>query len=362
MLARSAFVDDLVPLILDANHNWWPRDFVALSLVSSAWLYHARKRLYPCPTVCSFRAAVLLADTLSRGSYLASLVEGISLQPAMLDVQSRRPQPAELKALRYLLGLEGLRRITLGGELAVKAERFLRLIANPDEVEELHIDGSAIVQRMSSSASLEWDESLAFGFPSLNKLRLTHTELDIIPPSIPYTTPITQLILENTYIVDGYLINLLTGTKSLKRLHVTTSDPDVFGEQLRLVLASCTVECLHYDAQKVNKADPFVVHIVPTNAGTLRCLHLKGLFVDLAVLTLVNDICLNLVELAISGRAVRISPQEWVDFIRSGAFSSLQRLSLPWGTNGPPFLTWPQTDIEKIQKACASRAIPLSLH
>ncbi|PPQ69065.1 hypothetical protein CVT25_004242 [Psilocybe cyanescens] len=361
MLARSPFVNDLIPLILDANHNWWTRDYVVLSSVSSPWLYHTRKRLYPCPTVYSFRAAVLLAATLSGSPLLASLVEGISLQPIIQDLQSHRPQPAELRALRYLLGLEGLHRIALGGELAVKAERFLRLIANPDEVEELHIDGSIISHRLSSSASLEWDESLAFGFPSLNKLRLTHIELDIIPPSMPYITSITQLILDNIHIIDGYLLNLVNGAKSLDRLHVTTSDPDVFGEELRLVLTSCAVRCLHYEAQKVNKADPFVVHIVPTNAASLRCLHLHGLFVDLAVLTVVNDICLNLVELTISGRAMRISPQEWADFIRSGAFSSLQRLSLPWGTNGPPFLTWPESDIKNIQEACASRTISLSL-
>ncbi|KAH9486741.1 hypothetical protein JR316_0000806 [Psilocybe cubensis] len=346
MLARSPFVNDLVPLILDANNDWWPRDFVALSLVSSAWLYHARKRLYPCPTVHTFRAAILLADTLSETPYLASLVEGISLQPLVTDSQ-RRPLPAELKSLRHLLGLEGLRRVRLGGELAVKAERFLRLISNAEEIKELHIDGSAIRDRLSMHASLEWDESLAFGFPSLDKLRLTDTELDIIPPSLQYTTPITQLILENTYIVDGYLTNLLAGATTLKRLHVSTGDPDVFEEQVRLVLASCAVECLHYEAQKDNKT---VVQIMPSNGGALRCLHLRGLCVDLGVLASVNEECVNLVELGVWGRGVGISAQEWTEFLKSGGFGGLERLGLPWGSNVPPFATWGPTEIERIRR------------
>lgn len=352
------FVNDLIPLILEANDHWWPNDLAVLSRLSSPWLYHARRRLYPCPTVYSFKAAILLADSLSANPQLASLVRALTFKPT----STSRFHPTEFKALRFLLGLDGLSQITLAGQLSVRAERFLRLISNPESVQELHIDGSLVKHCFNTQGSLEWDESIAFSFPNLTKLRLTHTELDIIPPSIPYVSPITYLTLDNVHIVNGYLPHLLHGITALERLHITTSDPDASGEQIRLVLASCTLGCLHYEVQKDNKGDSFVLDTNQPSAVSLRCLHLQGLFVDLGVLTLVDEICKNLVELVVSGRAVRVSPYEWAEFIKSGAFSSLERLGLPWGTNNPPFLAWPPSAVEEIKKACSSRKTPLILH
>ncbi|KDR85190.1 hypothetical protein GALMADRAFT_218272 [Galerina marginata CBS 339.88] len=360
-MARCEFIDDLIPLILEANDNWWPRNLASLSTVSSTWLFYTRKRLYPSPTIHSFPAATLLARSLAENPQLTSLVKRIHLRPVMPEMSSRRPQPQELRSLRFLLGIEGLQHITLGGELSVKAERFLRLISNPDTLQELHIDGSSLCSRLSARPSLEWDESLAFGFPNLNKLRLAEVELDIIPPSMPFPSPITNLTLENVHIISGHLVHLLGDCQVLERLHVTTSDPVASEEQLRLVLASCTVGCLHYESQKDNTSDRFVLDINPASAASLRCLHLKGLFVDLGVLNVVNEMYRNIVELVISGRAVRVSPGEWARFIRSGAFSSVRRLGLPWGTNHPPFLVWRRGDIEEIENACSSRKIPISL-
>ncbi|KAF9569761.1 hypothetical protein CPC08DRAFT_701639 [Agrocybe pediades] len=353
------FIDDLVPLILQADDHWWPRDLATIASLSSTWLYYARKRLYQYPIIQSFSAAVKLATSLETNPLLESLVRGISLQPVGCE---RRPQKQELWAVRSLLGLDGLQRVTLGGELAVKAERFLRLISNPDDLQELHIDGSLLRERLNSPPSLEWDESLAFSLPNITKLRLTHVELDIAQASIPIPSSITSIVLEDVHIVNGHISQLLNGRKSLDRLHLTTSDPTAFQEQLRLVLASCVVACLHYETQKETKHSDIPFDIEAENLQSLRCLHLNGHFVDINILTAINETCRGLVELAVLGRAVRVSTEEWAHLLQSGAFSSLRRLGLPWGTNEPPFCRWPPAAVAQIQEACNFRKIPLRLY
>ncbi|KAJ3499647.1 hypothetical protein NLJ89_g10080 [Agrocybe chaxingu] len=360
-MPRCEFIDDLIPLILDADDHWWPRHFARLATVSPAWQYYVNKRLYPYPDIHSFASARLLADTLMEQPSLASLVAGISLRPVAKDSSSRRPKPAELKAVRYLLSLEGLKRIALGGELAVQTERFLRLIADPDSLTDLHVDGSALADCLSTRPSLEWDESLTFSFPALQKLRLTHLELDIIPPSMPHPSSLSTLVLENVHIISGQLTHLLNGAASLDRLHFTTVDPVGSDEQLKVVLASCTVGCLHYETLKATHSNEFVFDLDANCAESLRCLHLDGHFVDLGVLNSVGRLCRNLVELVVSGRAVRVSSQEWARFIRSGALSSLRRLGLPSGTNIPPFGLWLSKEVEEIRDACASRQVPVVL-
>jgi len=353
------FIDDLVPLVLQADEHWWPRDLANLSTLSSTWLFYTRQRLYHCPIIQSFSAAVLLADSLETSPLLVSLVKGLCLQPL---ARERRPRAAELSAIISLLGLDGLERVTLGGELAVKAERFLRHISNPDDLKDLHIDGSLLCDRLSCRPSLEWDESLSFTLPNITKLRLTHIELDIAPPSIPVPSPITTLVLEHVDIVSGHIIHLLNGSKILGRLHLTTNDPAASEEQVRLVLASCAVACLHYETQKDAKSSQFLLDVDPERVESLQCLHLCGHFVDMGILTMVSETCRNLVELAIFGRAVRVSTGEWAHLIKSGAFSSLRRLGLPWGTNQPPFARWPAAEIQQVQEACSFRKIPLSLY
>ncbi|KAF8973758.1 hypothetical protein BDZ97DRAFT_1912226 [Flammula alnicola] len=348
-MARSEFIDDLIPLILEAD-NWWPRDLVALSTVSPSWLLYIRRRLYPYPIIQSFPAARLLARTLTENPALTSLVTGICLRPMVKDPFTRT-QPAELKALRFLLSLEGLTSIALGGQLSIRAERLLRLIAYPDILQDLHIDGSLLGHHLTSRPSLEWDESLAFAFPNLRKLRLTEIELDITPPSILSASSISSLIVENVHILSGHLHHLLNGAKALDRLHITSNDPAVSDEQLRLVLASCAVGCLHYNMRKDTNLNRFLLGMDSDSVESLRCLHLDGVFVDLGVLWVVEQICRNLVEFVVSGRTVRVSSDEWAHFIRSGALSSLRRLGLPWGTNIPPFMPWSPSDSQQIRDA-----------
>ncbi|KIM48016.1 hypothetical protein M413DRAFT_439711 [Hebeloma cylindrosporum] len=353
-MARCEFIDDLIPLILESNDHWWPRDLVALATVSPSWLFYSRKRLYSFPTIHSFPAAKLLARTFTENAHLRALVTGVCLRPMVGEQNRRSPQAAELKGLRLLLGLEGLRRIVIGGELAVKAERFLRLIGNPDGVEDIHVDGSLLSHRMSSRPSLEWDEGLAFGFQSLKKLRLTDMEVDIIAPSIDCPSTITDLVLENVHIIHGQVAHILNGVRSINCLHVSTKDATASNGHLGLVLASCMVKCLHYELQKDSG---FVLDINSEGIGTLECLHLKGVYVDLGVLNSVSEACRNLRELVVSGRAVRVTGAEWAGYIRSGAFSELERLGLPWGTNRRPFIPWPPAEVEEIREACARRRL-----
>ena len=354
-MARCEFIDDLIPLILESNDHWWPRNLVALATVSPSWLFYSRKRLYTLPAIYSFPAAKLLARTFTENPRLRTLVSGVCLRPMLTEQDRQSAQPEELKGLRVLLGLEGLQRIVIGGELAVKAERFLRVIANPESVEDIHIDGSLVSHRIRSRPSLEWDEGLSFGFQRLKKLRLTDMELDIIAPSIDCPSTITDLVLENVHIFNGQVAHILNGAQSMNCLHVCTRDGTVSDGHLQPVLASCMVKCLHYELQKESYGNEFVFN--SGNIGTLECLHLKGVYVDLGVLNNVSEVCRNLRELVVSGRAVRVTGAEWAGYIRSGAFSGLERLGLPWGTNSRPFIPWPPAEVKEIREACARRRL-----
>lgn len=359
-MSPSRFIDDLIPLILQADDHWWPRDLVALAALSSSWHFFVSKRLYTYPIIHSFPAACLLARTLAENSFLASIITGICLRP-VVKAPSRCPKFAELKAVRQLLALEGLARISIGGELAVNAERFLKFIAYPDILQELHVDGTLLDGRLTSCPSLEWDDSLAFAYPELRKLRLTSLELDISPPSSPYASTISSLVVENVHILNGHLSHLVNGAEALDRLHITTNDPTVCDDEIRLMLASCAVGCLHYDMKKDCNTNRLLLEASSESLASLRCLHLDGLFVDALVLRTLEETCHNLVELVVSGRAVRVSVQEWVNFICSDGFKSLRRLGLPWGTNSPPFSAWIAADTNAIRDACATRKSPLSI-
>ncbi|KJA26148.1 hypothetical protein HYPSUDRAFT_101805, partial [Hypholoma sublateritium FD-334 SS-4] len=335
---------DLVPLILAADEHWWPGDLAALSAVSCAWLFYARKRLYARPAVGSFRAAGRLARTFAANPPLASLVTGISICP----VSSTRPTMGEWKAVRQLLALEGLTYMHLGGELAVSAERFLRYIAYPETLEELHVDGRLLEGRLTGRASVEWDDGL--GFPGLRKLRLASLDLDAAGG--PYR--LESLVMEDVQLVGGHLAALV-GDR-LAHLHITTSDAGCFDAEIRGVLAGCAVGCLHYDTRERGSA---LLVDAPGGGGFagLRCLHLEGQSVDGAVLRAVGEACVGLEELVVGGRAVRVTAAEWVDFV--GGLGGLRRLGLPGGTNWPPFSAWAAADAEAIRAACRSRVVQL---
>lgn len=356
-MVRYQFIDDLIPLILDADEHWWPCHLAALATVSSAWLFYVRKQLYPCPDIRSFSAAQKLADTLKGNAYLASLVKGISLQPNVpaCSFHVRRLPPTAHKAIRELLQLEDLGRLTFGGDLTSKAALYLRLIAHPEAVEEIHINGPAHA-RSESQALVEWDESFTFGFRNLRKLRLSHIDMIFTTANVPYPASFTHLILEDVLFFHGNILQLLNGASSLKCLHVTSSD--TMEDELRRVLSSCAVDCLHYDVRKSAATNPFA-DLDSRHGESIRCLHLDGHCMDIGILTTLGEVFKNLEELVISGRLVRVLPREWAHFIRVGGLGSLRRLVLPWGTNEPPFAAWQGKELEEIRAACLTRSITL---
>ena len=350
-MTKYEFINDLIPLILESYSHWWPRDLLALATVSPCWLIHARKRLYAHPTIHSFPASTLLARTLAENPFLIPLIKGITLRPMKTSDLAPRLQNHASSNLRSLLALKGLSCVTLGGELAVKAARYLKLIAVPEAVDELHVDGSLVGHRLSCPPSLEWDESMAFQFPNLRKLRLTRVELVISPPSLRrFPLSFSSLYLENVNITYGFLPHLLNGARSLEQLHVNTKDAAVYDEQIQLVLASCAVGHLHYEVERERHANALVLDGETYNTKALHCLHLRGLFVDLGFVTGISMMCRNLVELVVCGREVRVGAEEWTTLIAGGGFESVRRLGLPWGN-------WRVEEVEQVRTACVSRGI-----
>ena len=263
----------------------------------------------------------------------------------------------DMGGIRHLLTLD-LPRLTFGGQLSRKAERFLNLLSNPEAVNDLHIDGTLLADSLCSRPSLEWDENMTFRFPNLKRLRLTHLDLDIIPPSISYPLPASQLVLEAVDISGGYICQMINGG-SIDFLHVLTKGAEEFDEQIRLVLDSCSVGCLEYEVRGEVPSTRFIIDAASPDYPFLHGLHLRGLQVDVGTLIGIEARCQNLVELTVCGRMVRVTAKEWSELIGSGSFGSLKRLGLPWGTNSPPFVPWPSAAVRGIHDACASRNMRL---
>jgi hypothetical protein len=367
---RSRFIDDLIPLILECHDHWWPRDLVRLSVVSAAWLVSSRKRLYERPSLRSFRACSQLARSLKQNPSLQSLLKGIDIRPFVGSNTNEGVLLAgEMESLRFILSLGGLKSVTLGGELAVGAQRFLNMMTNPDAVTELYIDGNLLnvgnsYLRRRKPASFEWDEVIAFKFHNLRKLKLSNLELDITFPSIPYELCISDIIIDNVEITNGYLHQLLNESwASLRHLDVVAKTATEFDEQMRLILDYCgpTLEFLHYDVRDSHSTEPlFDFDSVPS--PSLLQLSLGGVELDFDTLASIGQCCRNLQELSITGRSVSVTPDQWVSFLNSGALPSLKTLITPWATKYPPFTRWTDAAGNTVQKASEARAINLPLN
>ncbi|KAG5648130.1 hypothetical protein DXG03_006084 [Asterophora parasitica] len=354
---RSHFIDDLVPLILESSDHWWPRDLLRLAQVSSAWLNPVRRRLFAQPSLHSFNACSQLKRTLSDNSEIISLVRGVELRP----VGDNRPISAEGRAsLKFILAIEGLQNIILGGLLSVKAEKLLHAVGDAESVLDLHIDGSLLAHSISARPSLEWDESLAFQFSSLRTLRLTNVELDISYPSIPYQLQLSELHLDNVTIMSGYITYLLHETSYLHRLNVRTKRASEFDEEIRLVLGCCAIDTLEYEVEMDGHSHHPVFSDNSPHLSSLRCLHLTGVHVDLDFLDSICQKCPNLEDLTISGRMVAILPCEWISFISTRHLARLRSLGLPWGTKSPRFARWCSSSGNAVLKAAAVYNISVS--
>ncbi|KAG6900158.1 hypothetical protein C0993_002087 [Termitomyces sp. T159_Od127] len=327
---RSHFVDDLVYLVLESSDHWWPGDLARLAQVSSAWLGPVRQRLFAFPIVHSFRASTRLARTFSDNPSLITLVKGVELRP--LPVDGRPVDSQDRASLNMILGIDGLKRIILGGLLSVRAERFLHRITDAQSVLNLHIDGSLMANSISLAdcPSFNWDESLAFQFCNLKSLHLNDIELTISHPPIPYQLSLSELQFDHVAFTRGYITQLLHETPYLRHLRVKSTQTSELDEQIRCVLDSCAVEILEIE---VDVEGQFEHPIFDNPSPSLRSLTLTGVHVDIDTLTSIGIYCQNLENLAISGRMVAIVTSEWVSFIASGHLPHLRDLELPWATN-----------------------------
>lgn len=340
MKYNDKFIEDLIPLILDADDHWWQSHLATLAIVSQGWLYYVRKRLYACPDIRTVDAARKLANTLEENEYLGWMVSGIILLPGLRNEPALR-LGGGIKAIRMLLGLEGLRKITIGGDI----NRCLGLVGNPEGVEELQIRGQ---RELGWPTTVEWDERLTFGFPRLKKMALREIDLDVMWPTVGHPASFTELILEDVAIVGGRLTQMLNGAQRLRCLHISGSDMVNEEAKLKEVLRSCAVECLHYEVRKTSgRWNPFS-DLGPEGGRTVRCLHLEGHLLDSGILDTLQEVFWNVEELVVSGRTVNVLAREWAELLSSGGLSSLKRIGLPWGTNKPPFVKWNKTEEEAI--------------
>ncbi|KAI8995477.1 hypothetical protein BD414DRAFT_435376 [Trametes punicea] len=357
-------VDDLIPIILDSEDHWWPRDFQRLALVSPAWLVPVRKRLYAHPSLRSYRACQLLARTLAENPGLLCYVRTLDLRPTAEG--QRTLDEGEMQSLRRILALKGLHSVTLGGDLAVASQRFLSAIVDTRAVTELHIDGSILSKDRSTSMvpavpSLEWDDSVAFRFPNLRSLTLSNVLLTIIPPMMDRPPSLTHLTLINVDVELGFLPDLCQGSwETLRVLKVIVGNALEMDDGIRSMLETCeNIETLHYEAPDVS-GHPSFFDDEPPSCPILRRLCLSGCDVNPRTLQAIAQACPNLEELAIAGRVVRIFPEEWASFLRSDALPSLQRLLVPCGTNQPPFAFWSSGEQQKLSDVCNTRGIMLA--
>ncbi|RPD81833.1 hypothetical protein L226DRAFT_607076 [Lentinus tigrinus ALCF2SS1-7] len=356
-------VDDLIPIIIESNDHWWPRDFQRLALISPAWVTPVRKRLYAHPSLRSFRACKLFARTLLDNPALLPYMRGLELRPV---ADSRRVlDEQEMQSLRYILGLEGIQDVTLGGDLALSAERFIHFMAGTRTITTLHIDGYSFPDDHASSTvhtlpSLEWDDVVAFRFPFLRSLTLSNVALAVYPQSMDHPGMLSHLTLNNVQLVYGALPDLCQGSwETLRVLKLVGKSTVELDDEVRSMLELCeNLEELHYEAVD-RSSHPSIFDDEPPTCESLQKLSISGFDVNPLTLEAIAHSCPKLTELAVCGRIIRIPSERWAAFVNSGALPCLQRLIAPAGTNIPPFMYWSSDQHDELRDACKSRGISL---
>ncbi|EKM60923.1 uncharacterized protein PHACADRAFT_247145 [Phanerochaete carnosa HHB-10118-sp] len=359
-------VDDLIPVILESDDHWWPRDLSRLALVSPAWVGPIRRRLYACPKLDSFHACTLFARTVSANLHLLPLIHGIDLRPTL--TRSVVLTETDMTSVRFVLNLKGLQTVTLGGELAVRAERFIQMIGHTHSITSLHIDGSYMSQDNGDmacrcAASLDWDDSIAFRFTrSLRTLRLTHLHLDITPSDMPSPLRVRKLVLEDVSMESGSIEDLFFGSwASLRHLSISSSSPQSV-QDLALPLLECCeqLESLNYEACGAAANGGLFERDLPA-LSTIRDLRLFDVDLNLQTLSFIAGACRALIQLSVLGRAPQLHGQDWIELLHSGVLPSLRVLQTSSGHNQPPsgFRKWSEETCCQLKSACAARNISL---
>ncbi|KAI0824186.1 hypothetical protein BC628DRAFT_1538972 [Trametes gibbosa] len=358
-------VDDLIPIILESNDHWWPRDFQRLALVSPAWVYPVRKRLYAHPSLRTYRACHLLARTFAENPELVSYVQRLELRPTADE--ERALDEREMRSLRCILELKGLRSLTLGGDLAVAAHRFLSVMHDTRAVTELHIDGCLPIQRRAGLLapvipSLEWDDAIAFRFPNLRRLTLRNILLTIVPSTIDRPAGLTHLTLDNVGVDVGFLPDICQGSwETLRELRVIRGNAVDIEDGVRSMLEMCeNIETLYCEGHELLYHMSVFDDEEPLACPKLRKLCLSGFDVNSETLQAIAQACPELEELAMLGRLVRVSSDQWTSFLSSGRLKCLRRLFSPSGTNVPPFTFWSSGEREQLLKVCGAQGVAIA--
>ncbi|KAI0639243.1 hypothetical protein C8Q77DRAFT_1163570 [Trametes polyzona] len=359
-------VDDLIPIILESDDHWWPRDFQRLALISPAWVLPVRKRLYAHPSIRSYRACRLLARAFAANPELVSYVRRLELRP-MADEDTVLDE-LEMQSVRCILGLKGLQCVTLGGDLAVASHRFLNVMTDTRAVTDLHIDGCMITSKGHPGTlapvvpSLEWDDAVAFRFPNLRSLTLSNVLLTIIPSMMDRPAGLTRLTLDNVDVEFGFLPDICQGSwETLRELRVIRGNAVELEDGIRSMLELCeNLETLHCEGLDLLYHASIFDEEQPPPCPNLRKLCISSFDTSPNALQAIARSCPQLEELRVLGRIIRISPSEWASFVTSKRLPSLRRLVPPSGTNQPPFTFWSATEQEGLREACDAQGVTLA--
>ncbi|KAL6304270.1 hypothetical protein BKA93DRAFT_898317 [Sparassis latifolia] len=352
-------VDDLIPIILENNDHWWPRDFQRLAVVSSAWVAPVRKCLYTRPILSMFRACHLFVRALTENPSLRSFVQGVDLCPVPDDTVCHGIIEKMMAHVRFILGLQGIRSVKLGGALAVSAERFIDAVTSSNTIVDLCIDGSALrTFCLFSGPPLLWDGILASKFTSLRTLRLSCVEFTVPPLPTSYPMPLTELYLENVDITGNLPVDLCQGPwYTLRTLGVRAKSAVGNDYHIRCMIQRCVnLETLRYEVRDTHGHGAIFDHESPPR-HSLRQLLLSGLDVTPQSLDDIALCCRNLEELTVLGHLVRISSTDWASWLASDTLPALRALRTPHCTTSPPFLYWSDDMIRHVQVACSARNI-----
>lgn len=363
---KPRIVDDLIPVILESNSHWWPRDFQRLALVSTGWIGPIRRRLYASPELRTFRACTLFARTITQNPHLRCLVRGIDLRPIAPSDDRAVLTEEDMRSLRLVLNLDGVQSLTLGGELAAQAERFIYTMSNTRSLTSLHIDGSYLQQDDDSlackqPASLEWNESIAFRFTKLRTLRLTNLQLALGEPSMPYALRINTLIFHNVTVAFGSIQSLCNESwDSVRSLSITTRDTQASDDFVRDLLECCEkLESLRYEACCAGAHGDLFEEDLPITS--LRKLRLFDVDINPQTLAILGQSCVNIERLSVLGRSVRLHARDWIGFVSSGALPSLKMLQTAAGCydSASGFSRWSEDMQAQLSSSCATRSIQL---
>ena len=273
---------------------------------------------------------------------------------------------SEMQSLRFILALGGLQSVTLGGDLAVSAERFIHVMVNTCTITTLHIDGYTFPDDHALTSvhrlpSLEWDDVVAFRFPHLRQLTLSNVALTIHPPTLERPGSLTRLTLNNVDIVDGFLPDLCPAAwDTLRVLKVVGKSAPEMDDHVLPVLELCHGLQEFYYAAEDTSIHPSIFDEDAPTCPNLQTLRLSGFDVNPQTLHAIAEACPKLVDLAVLGRITRIPPGEWTAYVQSGKLPCLRRLVTPAGTNLPPFTFWSHDQYAALQGACRSRGIDMA--